>query len=140
MILRVVEAILGLALLGYSLSEIGTNPVWWAYVPVYIVPAVLAIIQMPRNVTWRTLSSISIVVGGFYLTFLMWTFSSVESTPTINLEEAKNIPPIALGAFLISFIRLTNDKVTQPVHYVRTSIILFVAIITLYAFIAYFKF
>ncbi|EFP02882.1 hypothetical protein CRE_28393 [Caenorhabditis remanei] len=140
MFLRLFEAILGLGLFGQALFEIGTNSVWWAYVPVYLVPAVLAIFQMPRNATWRTLSSLSIVIGGLYTFFLLWTFASIESTPAIQLEEAKNIPPIAFGAFLISFIRLSQDKISQPVHYIRSSIILAVAIISFYGFITYFPF
>ncbi|CCD70408.1 uncharacterized protein CELE_Y71F9B.1 [Caenorhabditis elegans] len=139
MFLRATESILGLGLLAYGLLEISRNPTWWAYTPVYLVPAILSIIQIPRNATWRTLSSLSIVAGGLYTSFLLWTFSSVESIPTIDLEEeAKNLPPVALGALLISFIRLTQDKISQPVHYVRSSIILAVALISFYAFISYF--
>ncbi|CAI2305081.1 unnamed protein product [Caenorhabditis sp. 36 PRJEB53466] len=134
MLLRSIEAIFGLGLFGCGLLQIAVNPFWWAYVPVYLVPAALAIVQVPRNTTWRTLSSLSIVTGGLYTTFLLWTFNSVNSTPTLKLKEAKNLPLIAFGTLLISFIRLTQDKISQPIHYIRSTIILTVAVISLYAF------
>uniref|UniRef100_A0A1I7TKM2 Transmembrane protein n=1 Tax=Caenorhabditis tropicalis TaxID=1561998 RepID=A0A1I7TKM2_9PELO len=140
MFLQLVEAIVGVGLLAYGLLEMRSNPVWWAYAPIYMLAAALAVVQLPRNSTWRTLSSLSIVVGGVYTSFLLWTFTSIESSPTISLKETKNIPPLGLGIFLISFVRLTKDKITQPVHYIRSSIILFFAIVSFYGFITYFPF
>uniref|UniRef100_A0A8R1DRM5 GPI ethanolamine phosphate transferase 1 n=1 Tax=Caenorhabditis japonica TaxID=281687 RepID=A0A8R1DRM5_CAEJA len=134
-VLQNLEALLGFGLLAHAALQITQNPTWWAYVPVYAVPALLAVFQKPRNATWRAASSLAIVAGGLYTAFLLWTYTAIDSTPTLTLAEGKNLAPISFGALLISFIRITQDKISQPVHYIRTTIILAVAVISLYALI-----
>ncbi|CAI5437895.1 unnamed protein product [Caenorhabditis angaria] len=130
MSLRFIESVTGVGLLAHAIYQFQFNPSWYVYSPIYGLAAILAFIQLPQNSVWRLLSAVSVISGGALSAFLLWTFLTIDSTPSLDLEEAKNLLPVALGAFLSTFIRISSDETTRPVHYVRNFILTSVLLIS----------
>ncbi|KAK5983144.1 hypothetical protein GCK32_001349 [Trichostrongylus colubriformis] len=104
-----VITVLAMALSAHAIYCYQTDPSWWMYVPAYGIASIVCIWPLPSLTIWRILSSIAVIGGGTLMLFLMWTFRSLESAAGLELPEAKNLLPVAIGVALTGSTRLMSD-------------------------------
>ncbi|RCN40891.1 hypothetical protein ANCCAN_13156 [Ancylostoma caninum] len=111
------------ALLAHAVYQYQHDINWWMYVPAYGLAGAVCIFPLPSLSLWRSLSSLAAVGGGLLMLFLAWTFHGIEDTPGLDLKEARNLLPIALGVALTTGTRLSLDVNHRILHYIRSFIL-----------------
>ncbi|KHJ76390.1 hypothetical protein OESDEN_23990 [Oesophagostomum dentatum] len=83
------------ALIAHAAYQYQHDINWWMYAPAYGLAGAVCVFPLPSATLWRSLSSVSVVGGGLLMLFLTWTFRGLESSPGLELKEAKNLLPVS---------------------------------------------
>ncbi|ETN86117.1 hypothetical protein NECAME_06090 [Necator americanus] len=115
--------VFSVALLAHAVYQYQHDINWWMYVPAYGLAGTLCIFPSPSLSLWRGLSSVAVIGGGLLMLFLTWTFHGLEGSPGLELSEAKNLLPIAIGVAITTGTRLSLDTNQRILHYIRSLIL-----------------
>ncbi|CAJ0593544.1 unnamed protein product [Cylicocyclus nassatus] len=122
--LPALTSVFSIGLLAHAAYQYQHDINWWMYAPAYGLAGAVCIFPLPSRSLWRSLSSVAIVGGGLLMLFLAWTFHGLEGSPGLELKEAKNLLPIALGVAITTGTRLSLDANRKIVHYFRSLVLL----------------
>ncbi|CAD6186423.1 unnamed protein product [Caenorhabditis auriculariae] len=135
-----IRNVVGTGLLAHGAHQFLTNPNWWLYTPICVLAALVSLRPTPSSKFWRVFSSVSAVGGGLLTLFLLWTFLSIDDTPTLKLDEGKQLLQVSVASLLVTSTRLSTDQIKSPVHYVRTSLLLLTFAVALLSAVVSFKY
>ncbi|KAK6041485.1 hypothetical protein COOONC_21011 [Cooperia oncophora] len=111
--------VMAMGLSAHAIYHYRNDPSWWMYVPAYGLASTVCILPLPSLTIWRILSSLAVVGGSLLMMFLAWTFHSLENAAGLELNEAKNLLPVAIGVALTGSTRLMLDTRTNLLKYPR---------------------
>ncbi|WKX92793.1 hypothetical protein Q1695_010661 [Nippostrongylus brasiliensis] len=116
---------IAVALSAHAIYQYQHDTYWWAYVPAYGLASIICMLPLPSLLLWRILSSVAVIGGCTLMVFLAWTLYSVEEVAGLELREARNLLPIAIGVALTGSTRLMSDTGTSLLKYPRRLILIF---------------
>nr|CDJ81431.1 Protein Y71F9B.1 [Haemonchus contortus] len=130
-------SVLAMALSAHAIYQYLNDPLWWMYVPAYGMASIVCILPLPTFTLWRFLSSIAVIGGFLLMLFLAWTFHGLENADGLELHEAKNLLPVAIGVALTGSTRLILDKKSSIFKYpkllILTTILISSIIVAVYS-------